>query len=322
MKNDKILESWNLQFKDQERLNYKETKELINLANETEDENLKKDYFDQAILGTQYIIYNYLKTTKLHYLTSVETPTEDIIATVYETWIEYIKNNELRDNDKFGKIIYSDKFSNKVMEKLGIRQQLRKNPSDHYPTKVDNMALYRSNTELTELFMTYYMATNSGQDAEEALNKYEVYRTLLPYEKEETVAFFKKVTEYIETSTDYKDMAPTNIRNYIEMIIANTISNDSVEDDVLIVTYRYGDNEIYKDLSTKVDTALNSLTTLQNEFLRKWYGFDENVTSVQQIEEEYHYTRTKRIELMCKALRNLRKKGGKQLEEYKDLLYR
>ena len=66
MNNDKILESWNLQFQDQKRLNYKQTKELINLANETEDEKLKKEYFNQAILGTQYVIYNFLKTTKLY----------------------------------------------------------------------------------------------------------------------------------------------------------------------------------------------------------------------------------------------------------------
>ena len=47
MNNDKRLESWNLQFQDQKRLNYKQTKELINLANETEDEKLKKEYFNQ-----------------------------------------------------------------------------------------------------------------------------------------------------------------------------------------------------------------------------------------------------------------------------------
>lgn len=322
MNNDKILESWNLQFQDQKRLNYKQTKELINLANVTEDEKLKKEYFNQAILGTQYVIYNFLKTTKIHCFSSTETPTEDIIATVYETWIEYIKNNALKENETFSKVTFSNKFSNKVMEKLGIRQQLRKKPSDKYSTEFNNMALHRSNIELTEFFMTYYIATNSGQDVEEALNKYETYKTLLPFEKDGTITFFKKITNYIETSTDYRDISPANIRNYIEMIIANTISNDSLEDEILIVTYRYDDNEIYRDFSTQIDNALNSLTDLQNEFLRKCYGFDENVTSVQQIEEEYHYNKNKRMALMYKALSNLKKKNREQLEEYKDLLYK
>lgn len=322
MNNDKILESWNLQFQDQKRLNYKQTKELINLANETEDEKLKKEYFNQAILGTQYVIYNFLKTTKIHCFSSTETPTEDIIATVYETWIEYIKNNDLKENETFSKVTFSNKFSNKVMEKLGIRQQLRKKTSDKYSTEFNNMALHRSNTELTEFFMTYYIATNSGQDVEEALNKYETYKTLLPFEKNGTITFFEKITNYIETSTDYRDISPANIRNYIEMIIANTISNDSLEDEILIVTYRYDDNEIYRDFSTQIDNALNSLTDLQNDFLRKCYGFDENVTSVQQIEEEYHYNKNKRMALMYKALSNLKKKNREQLEEYKDLLYK
>lgn len=322
MNNDKILESWNLQFQDQKRLNYKQTKELINLANETEDEKLKKEYFNQAILGTQYVIYNFLKTTKIYCFSSTETPTEDIIATVYETWIEYIKNNALKENETFSKVTFSNKFSNKVMEKLGIRQQLRKKTSDKYSTEFNNMALHRSNTELTEFFMTYYIATNSGQDVEEALNKYETYKTLLPFEKNGTITFFEKITNYIETSTDYRDISPANIRNYIEMIIANTISNDSLEDEILIVTYRYDDNEIYRDFSTQIDNALNSLTDLQNEFLRKCYGFDENVTSVQQIEEEYHYNKNKRMALMYKALSNLKKKNREQLEEYKDLLYK
>ena len=61
MNHEQILENWNLQFKDQKKLNIEETKKLIELANITDDEELKKEYFNQAILGTQHIIYNYLK---------------------------------------------------------------------------------------------------------------------------------------------------------------------------------------------------------------------------------------------------------------------
>lgn len=61
MNNEQILENWNLQFKDQKKLNIEETKKLIELANITDDEELKKEYFNQAILETQHVIYNYLK---------------------------------------------------------------------------------------------------------------------------------------------------------------------------------------------------------------------------------------------------------------------
>ena len=42
MNNEQILENWNLQFKDQKKLNIEETKKLIGLANITDDEELKK----------------------------------------------------------------------------------------------------------------------------------------------------------------------------------------------------------------------------------------------------------------------------------------
>ena len=89
MNNEQILENWNSQFKDQKKLNIEETKKLIELANITDDEELKKEYFNQAILGTQHVIYNYLKNSKLYLLSSRENPTEDIIATVYQVWMEH-----------------------------------------------------------------------------------------------------------------------------------------------------------------------------------------------------------------------------------------
>lgn len=46
MNNEQILENWNLQFKDQKKLNIEETKKLIELANITDDEELKKEYFN------------------------------------------------------------------------------------------------------------------------------------------------------------------------------------------------------------------------------------------------------------------------------------
>lgn len=43
MKNEKILESWNLQFKDKKKLNFEEEKELLKLASKETDELLKNN---------------------------------------------------------------------------------------------------------------------------------------------------------------------------------------------------------------------------------------------------------------------------------------
>ena len=68
MKNEQILENWHLQFKDQKKLNFEEAKELLKLASKETDELLKKQYYDKVILGTEHVIYEYLKNSKLYLL--------------------------------------------------------------------------------------------------------------------------------------------------------------------------------------------------------------------------------------------------------------
>ena len=71
MKNEQILENWHLQFKDQKKLNFEEAKELLKLASKETDELLKKQYYDKVILGTEHVIYEYLKNSKLYLLSSL-----------------------------------------------------------------------------------------------------------------------------------------------------------------------------------------------------------------------------------------------------------
>ena len=163
MNNEQILENWNLQFKDQKKLNIEETKKLIELANITDDEELKKEYFNQAILGTQHVIYNYLKNSKLYLLSSRENPTEDIIATVYEVWMEHIKYTDLKDKKNFDSIINNKKFSNEVIKKLGVKQSLQKTRKKSDMYECNNAALFLSNKDLAKYFIKYYTAINAGK---------------------------------------------------------------------------------------------------------------------------------------------------------------
>ena len=171
MNKEQILENWNLQFKDQKKLNIEETKKLIELANITDDEELKKEYFNQAILGTQHVIYNYLKNSKLYLLSSRENPTEDIIATVYEVWMEHIKYTDLKDKKNFDSIINNKKFSNEVIKKLGVKQSLQKTRKKSDMYECNNAALFLSNKDLAKYFIKYYTAINAGKNEEEVLNE-------------------------------------------------------------------------------------------------------------------------------------------------------
>ena len=97
MDKTKILEDWNEQFSNVEKLRISEVKELYKKINETDNKELRKNYYNKIILGTEHVVYNYLKSTNIYLLSSMNADTEDIIATTYETWIENIKNGKLNE---------------------------------------------------------------------------------------------------------------------------------------------------------------------------------------------------------------------------------
>ena len=117
MKNEQILENWHLQFKDQKKLNFEEAKELLKLASKETDELLKKQYYNKVILGTEHVIYEYLKNSKLYLLSSTEINTEDIISATYESWIECINEGLLLEKDGYSLITQSNKFNEKIKVK-------------------------------------------------------------------------------------------------------------------------------------------------------------------------------------------------------------
>lgn len=276
MNNEQILENWNLQFKNQKKLNIEETKKLIELANITDDEELKKEYFNQAILGTQHVIYNYLKNSKLYLLSSRENPTEDIIATVYETWIESIKSGTLTRKNYFTEIVYSKPFSNKVMNKLGIKQSLK--GTTHSTNEGNNIIFSYTNTELANYFIKYYTAINSGKNGEEALSVFDNYQNTKDSYKQEVLEFFEKIANYIETNTENQELFSINLENYIEMVIANTIANSfiDIDSEIILVDYKYEDAMMYRELNSKMDNALNSLNELEGNILKETFGLNED----------------------------------------------
>lgn len=319
MNNEQILENWNLQFKDQKKLNIEETKKLIELANIADDEELKKDYFNQAILGTQHVIYDYLKSSKLYLLSSREIGTEDIIATVYEVWMEHIKYTDLKDKKNFDSIINNKKFSNEVIKKLGVKESLQRTRKKSDMYECNNTALFLSNKDLTEYFIKYYTAINAGKNEEEVLNELNISDDA----KKSILTFFEKISNYIENSTDKQELSPKNIRNYIEMIITNTIANDFLSNEILNVDYRYEDNVIYKEFNKKMDFALGSLTERENKVIKYLYGIDGEQLTHDNVGKLFNVSKIRILQIEAKALRKLRHPfRSRELKDYRDIPYK
>ena len=319
MNNEQILENWNLQFKDQKKLNIEETKKLIELANIADDEELKKDYFNQAILGTQHVIYDYLKSSKLYLLSSREIGTEDIIATVYEVWMEHIKYTDLKDKKNFDSIINNKKFSNEVIKKLGVKESLQRTRKKSDMYECNNTALFLSNKDLTEYFIKYYTAINTGKNEEEALNELNISDDA----KKSILTFFEKISNYLENSTDKQELSPKNIRNYIEMIITNTIANDFLSNEILNVDYRYEDNVIYKEFNKKMDFALDSLSERENKVIKCLFGIDGEQLTHDNVGKLFNVSKIRILQIEAKALRKLRHPfRSRELKDYRDIAYK
>ena len=146
--------------------------------------------------------------------------------------MEHIKYTDLKDKKNFDSIINNKKFSNEVIKKLGVKQSLQ----------------FLSNKDLAKYFIKYYTAINAGKNEEEVLNELNISDDA----KKSILTFFEKISNYIENSTDKQELSPKNIRNYIEMIITNTIANDFLSNEILNVDYRYEDNVIYKEFNKKI----------------------------------------------------------------------
>ena len=109
----------------------------------------------------------------------------------------------------------------------------------------NNTALFLSNKDLAKYFIKYYTAINARKNEEEAINELNISDDA----KKNILTFFEKISNYLENSTNKQELSPKNIRNYIEMIITNTIANDFLSNEILSVDYKYKDNIIYKEFN-------------------------------------------------------------------------
>lgn len=249
MKNEQILENWHLQFKDQKKLNFEEAKELLKLASKETDELLKKQYYDKVILGTEHVIYEYLKNSKLYLLSSTEINTEDIISATYESWIECINEGLLLEKNGYSLITQSNKFNEKIKVKLGIKSTFKN-------SKIKG--------KIAEYFIKYYKAINNGKQ-EDTANIFKELNEITKNDKTSTqydfYSLFQNIAQYLEENTNDKQLTATNIKKYIELILNNTIytsenesnldSEDILENNIEEMIFQNDFNEVFKNLTPR-----------------------------------------------------------------------
>lgn len=313
MQNDKILEEWNKQFSDVDKLRIADVKDLYKKIDGTDIPELKKSYYDKIILGTQHVVYNYLKGVGLHLLSSVEVGAEDIIASTYEAWIENVKNGKLRKAKSFSMVANGRSFSSAVEEKLEINDKFEV-PSkiSFYQDRKDFSETALSalrDEQLREAFVKYYRIEQTGDEKlleeQDVLSDYDMSSN----QKERILIMFSKIKKYLSSMIGTGKISDTNLKKYTKLIVNNAIA-ENFSNDLDFIDSREVDSDIIRnDMREKIfNTFQKAHLTKREEFvIRSRFGLNDDCPkTLEEVGRSLDFSRDRVRQLEFKSLRKLR----------------
>lgn len=245
------LEIWYEKISSFKRLSLNEARDLLNKANNIEDENLKKSYIDQVILGTLYVIYNHIKSYSLNLLSDSTYDMDDIISTFVEVWIKSIKDGKLFKVNHYSQIFlgsfYDDVINILIGRKYNIAEEIQ----------VDSY-------EFSKIFYKYMNLRNKKDDI--TLNEFLLFlkgeckflKHKNPNEQAKIFNLFEQIYNRMDfDKLDECDLAMTTFNNlkylFINSALRESLSNYTVDFEEGIVNKIYVEEfmNIIKNLGSK-----------------------------------------------------------------------
>ena len=236
-----------------DKLKIEEAKKLYLKAISSPDEQTKRVYLDKLILGTLYVVYNYIDRTNLKMLEGSQYDLEDIQSAFTEIWIKRIENGDLLNVERYS-LLFTISFFNDVYKNL-VGSEIYVSDQFGY-----------TNDQLIELFYTYVQLKNTGKSftykdlietiREKNRNFYvgDTYRTygdsiLLLLEGMYNALNIDKVEDI--------DLNVTKIYDYIKLLTSNglfdKISNDIKAEDM---HEKVLNDAIYENFVNDIDESL------------------------------------------------------------------
>ena len=212
MKSIDKLEKWYEEIASMERLKIEEVKELYEKANMVTDINLKKTYMDKIILGTLYVVYDYIKRNDIEVFCSSSFDVDDIISSFNEVWINKIYNGDLLKVDSFSNIFtttfFSEVYKNLCNDEIKISEQ------------------FGISTEyLIDLLSRYIYLKNSGKNfnVNDLISKCKEYNKWFCYstvDVENVIPLLDKIYTNLNIKNECTlNMTKTKIYKFIKFII-------------------------------------------------------------------------------------------------------
>ena len=285
-----------------DKLKIDEAKELYKKAINSSDEKLKKLYFDKLILGTMYVVYNYIERNGLEIFQSSQYDIDDIQSAFIELWIKKIKNGELLNVDSYSNM-FTSKFYNDICTNL----------------IGDEMPIYEQSgipvESFVDLFYIFIELKNSGKkfdfdDLMNAFNQekhYSIQRVPHLQEYSNLMLIFENMYNNLNfDKTEDLEVTKRKVRIYIKLFINNG-EYENISDDMVAAdnTEDIVDKVMYEKFIKDVDDVITDEKKKEIIYQRFGIGGD-SPKLLDELSEQFGVTSDMIRQIVAKTLRNLR----------------
>lgn len=299
----KELMQWYNQISSFPKLKLAEAQELYQKTINTEDENLKKVYMDKLILGTLYVVCEYIKRNGLELFVSSSYDMNDIISSFNAVWIKKIYNGDLLKVDRYSLLFtspyYNEVYNNLFGDEIIVNEQFKVS-IDCFVELLTTYVLYR-NKEINKPFREVIEETyfNDRWNSWSYFIYDDVMKLIPLLEKIYRNLNFDKLEDL--------NLGKTKIADYLRLIIniglIEPISNelpDNTDMEDSITT-----NMVMEDFIHDVDNAITN--ERERQIIHERYGLDNGIPLfLSDIGKIHNLSKDRVRQIEAKALRKLR----------------
>lgn len=282
-----------------EKLSITEAQELYKKAVAFDDEKLKKIYMDKLILGTLYVIYDYIERNQIDLFKSAVYGVEDIVSVFTEVWIEMMYSGDILNVTRFSFITNMQFFNNACKRLCG--EEL-----------IVNDIYYLTTEKFIEAFFKYLEAKNNGQEiTKKNCNEYllsDAGRTFYDDGKK-IIETFEGIYKNLELDKiDDLEFSKTKIHTFLKLILSIGLTEPLLGDYVGLCNFedKIVNKVIFEKFTDYIDSKIESKVT--RDIIHRRFGLDDGRSqTLQEVARAYKVSQDRIRQIEARCLRNLRK---------------
>ena len=300
--NLEVLNEWNETLNSYKKLTFEEAKQMYIRANNS---NNKIEIINEIIMGTLYVVANFIAKNGFIYLNSPSYDMNDVISVCNEIWIKMINAGKILNVCSFNDMFDGD-FFNKLNDNLGVEKiVIPDNTVLNADIFIDLLMYYiklkEHNSFITDSMIIEYMENNNRYDS--ILIKLYFFGNKLDF-----INLFEAIIKSFELDDGNLNIAKTKLDKIKYILISNGLEYLRYDINKIYVT---DTTELYIDDYCKkqvLEIVLNSdIGDTRKEILIQRYGLlDGRRRTLEEVASYFGVTRACIREKEAKALRLLR----------------